>query len=34
MRCDAMQGFLLSRPLTAEKVTAFITQSKPEVELK
>jgi len=34
MRCDAMQGFLLSRPLTAEKVTAFIKHSKPDVELK
>ena len=31
--CDAMQGFLLSRPLTADNITAFFRQSHPEEEL-
>lgn len=31
--CDAMQGYLLSRPLTADKITAFFKQFRPEQEL-
>lgn len=31
--CDAMQGFLLSRPLTADNITAFFRQSHPEEKL-
>ena len=31
--CDAMQGFLLSRPLTADKITDFIKQARSEPEI-
>ncbi|MEE2733602.1 MAG: EAL domain-containing protein [Pseudomonadota bacterium] len=31
--CDAMQGYLLSRPLTADKVSAFLKQVRSEPEL-